>query len=223
MSALPVLAKDLGAPDVVIPAVAEGFLALYAVLDVARFHERALAGLVLHVRAGADLVQVELPEAVTGAESHRLRRDAPPPHRLLADDDAAFAVPIAPVDSADTGPSDRTPVDLDDPADRVPLLGHTLDEVLLLPDRHRADLQGVANDVEVLEPADVRLRLLLARRPQGAFLAAQDRTEHRLLRRQNANALRRAVSTGSPATLDPVVGGVAPRSIQPAGPTQRAS
>src|SRR3989475_4772047 len=79
LSALPVLTKDLAAPDVAITAVSEGFLALDPGLQVAGLHERALAGLVLHVRARADLVQVELAEAVAGAEGHRLSRDALPP------------------------------------------------------------------------------------------------------------------------------------------------
>src|SRR5438876_1798680 len=175
---LPIVAKDLAAPDVVIAAVAEGLLALDPGLRVAGLHERAFAGLVRHVYARADLVQVQFVEAIPRAECYRLGRDASSPHRLFADDDAAFAVPIAPVDAADAGPSDRTAVDLDDPADRVSFVSHPLDEVLLLPDRHRADLQGEADHLGVLEPADVRRRLFVSPRPEGALLAAKDRTEH---------------------------------------------
>src|SRR6267143_331855 len=124
LSALPVLSKDLAAPDVVIAAVAEGFLALDPGLRVAGLHERAPARLVLQIHARADLVQVELAEAIARPEGDRLRRDAPPPERLLADDDAALAVPVAPVDAANAGPSNRTAVDFDNPADRVCLLSH---------------------------------------------------------------------------------------------------
>src|SRR5438034_294468 len=184
---LPVLAEDLAAPDVVIAAVAEGLFALDPGLRVTGLHECALAGLVCHVHACTDLVQVQFVEAKPRAEGYCLSRDAPSPHRLFADDDAAFAVPIAPVDAADAGPSDRTAVDLDDPADRVSFFSHPIDEVLLLPDRHRADLQGEADHLGVLEPADVRRRLFVSRRPEGALLAAKDRTEH-----------GRTLSSGSP-------------------------
>src|SRR6266550_386159 len=175
---LPIVAEDLAAPDVVIAAIAEGFLALHPGLRIAGLHERALAGLVRHVHARADLVQVQFVEAIPRAECYCLGRDAPSPHRLLADDDAAFTVPIAPVDAADTGPSDRTAINFDDPADRVSFFSHPLDEVLFLTDRHRADLQGVADHLGVLEPADVRRRLFVSRRPEGALLAAKDWTEH---------------------------------------------
>src|SRR5437773_10946753 len=92
---LPVLAEDLAAPDVVIATVAEGLLTLDPGLRVAGRHECALAGLVRHVYARADLVQVQFVEAKPHADSSGLSSVAPSPHRLLDNNDASFAVHIA--------------------------------------------------------------------------------------------------------------------------------
>src|SRR5207244_12960496 len=104
---LPVLAEDLAAPDVVIAAVAEGLFALDPGLRGTGLHECALAGLVCHVHACTALVQVQFVEARPRAEGYCLSRDAPSPHRPLADVDAAFAVAVPLVDAADAGPVHR--------------------------------------------------------------------------------------------------------------------
>src|SRR5947209_5574157 len=95
---LPVLAKDLTHPAVMPTALAVELLPLDAGLAVAGLLERALGSLVLHERAGADLVQVQLAKAERGPERHGLGRDALAPKRLVTDGQTGLPVSVPPVD-----------------------------------------------------------------------------------------------------------------------------
>src|SRR5438128_6769953 len=184
---LPVLAKDLTHPAVMPTALAVELLPLDTGLAVAGLLERALRSLVLHERAGADLVQVQLAKAERGPERHGLGRDALAPKRLVTDGQTGLPVSVPPVDPPDSGEADRSAIHLDHPLHGIGVLTDTVEPLLLLRIGKRAHSGCEAQHVDIFEPALVRRELFLSRRPEGALLAAKDRTEH-----------GRTLSSGSP-------------------------
>src|SRR5438309_1950271 len=157
--ALPLLAHHFSGPVVVPPSVAEEVLALDPGLAVAGLHEGTLARLVLHERARRQLVEVQLPERVFGAERHRLAAEALTPRGLVADDGAGRTARVEPVDPMDPGRADRAAAGVDHPEHVVLRRADPLEEVLLLIERDGHHATEVARDLHVGEPVDETRRI----------------------------------------------------------------